>query len=324
MPGPAPAIVWRDGVHLRGTVVWCDARRARDVCFVSSAARIGRAGHGQLIATAATLAQLRAPGVASLPARYGRPLSLGTVVLELQPNGDGVGGAMLLATVDGRRVVYAGAVAPGGVGLGGPAVTPRADVLVLAARYGDRPAHGTPAAARAATVAWAQQVVHDRALPVLLVPTARAGLDVVAALAEAGLRCGAHRRVHDLARALAGAAELPTLHGVSGRGADALVWLTGDGAGRARAVGNRPHVVAMVSGGATDPETVALLGASHGIAWATSGFADELHAWIDATGAQEIYVLDAGAPALVAALGARARLLTPPTQLAMWPPHEGA
>lgn len=317
-------MVWRDGVHLRGTVVWCDAQRARDVCFVSAAPRIGRAGHGQLIATAPTLAQLRNPATGSLPARYGKPLALGTLQLELQPNGDGVGGAMLLADVAGRRVVYAGAVAPDAVGLGGAAAVPRADVVVLAARYGDRPAPTSPAAARAATVAWAQQVAHERALPVLLVPSVRAGLDAVAALTAAGLRCAAHRRVHDLARTLAsaGVADVPALHGVHARGADALVWSTGDGAGRARAVGRRAHQVALVSGGATSAETVALLGARHAIAWASSGFGDELQAWVAATGAHEVHVLDAGAPALVAALGARARLLTPPTQLAMWPAGE--
>ena len=32
-------VTWRDGVHLTGTPIWCDARRRRDVCFVSSASR---------------------------------------------------------------------------------------------------------------------------------------------------------------------------------------------------------------------------------------------------------------------------------------------
>ena len=58
---PQP-VTWRDGVHLTGTPIWCDARRRRDVCFVSSADRVGRAGHGQLIGTPLTLALLGAAG----------------------------------------------------------------------------------------------------------------------------------------------------------------------------------------------------------------------------------------------------------------------
>ena len=32
---PAP-VSWRDGIHITGTPLWCDALRTRDVCFLSS------------------------------------------------------------------------------------------------------------------------------------------------------------------------------------------------------------------------------------------------------------------------------------------------
>jgi hypothetical protein len=91
---PAPAtepVVWRDGVHVAGTPIWCDARRARDLCFVSAADRVGRAGHGQLIATAATLAQLGAAPGPHLAVPYRRPFTLGTLRLELMPSGHALG-----------------------------------------------------------------------------------------------------------------------------------------------------------------------------------------------------------------------------------------
>ena len=62
-------VTWRDGVHLTGTPIWCDARRRRDVCFVSSADRVGRTGHGQLIGTPITLALLGARATATSPCR---------------------------------------------------------------------------------------------------------------------------------------------------------------------------------------------------------------------------------------------------------------
>ena len=70
-------MTWRDGVHLTGTPIWCDARRRRDVCFVSSADRVGRAGHGQLIgdadhARAARRDAARSPRGAGAPAVHAR------------------------------------------------------------------------------------------------------------------------------------------------------------------------------------------------------------------------------------------------------------
>src|SRR5262245_47485879 len=104
-------VTWRDGVHLTGTPVWCDARRRRDVCFVSSADRVGRAGHGQLIATPLTLALLDARGGGHLGVPLHRRFTLGTLRLELLASGRGAGAAALhVDAASGPRVLYAGAI----------------------------------------------------------------------------------------------------------------------------------------------------------------------------------------------------------------------
>ena len=62
---PSP-VVWRSGVHVAGTVVWCDAQRARDLCFISHARFRARSrsgvAHGKVLATARTQALLEAAG----------------------------------------------------------------------------------------------------------------------------------------------------------------------------------------------------------------------------------------------------------------------
>ena len=91
-------VTWRDGVHLTGTSIWCDALRARDVCFVSRANAVTTARHGQLCATAETLALLdsgdrgRRPS-SVLPVPYARPFTLGTRRIELFRSGAGLGAA---------------------------------------------------------------------------------------------------------------------------------------------------------------------------------------------------------------------------------------
>src|SRR5262249_60854032 len=100
--------------------VWGRARRRRDVCFLSSADRVGRAGHGQLIGTAITLALLDAAGHGHLGVPLRQRFTLGTVRLELIPSGRGFGAAALHADIAGKAVLYAGAVRASPRGLGAP------------------------------------------------------------------------------------------------------------------------------------------------------------------------------------------------------------
>src|SRR5262252_5360605 len=95
---PTPPVTWRDGVHLTSTPIWCDARRRRDVCFVSSADRVGATGHGQLIATPTTLALIGKRGrsqTGHLAVPLHRPFTLGTLRLELIGSARGPGAAAL-------------------------------------------------------------------------------------------------------------------------------------------------------------------------------------------------------------------------------------
>ena len=95
-------VTWRDGVHLTGTPIWCDARRRRDICFVSSADRVGRTGHGQLIGSPTTLALLSAKGDGHLAVPLRQRFTLGTLRLELIPSGRGLGAAALHVDAVGR------------------------------------------------------------------------------------------------------------------------------------------------------------------------------------------------------------------------------
>jgi len=315
-------VTWRDGVHVDGTVLWCDARRARAVCFVSSADRLGRAGHGQLIGTRETLAQVRAVPAERLVVPYHRPFTLGTLRLELAPSGHALGAAMLSTDHAGRRILYAGPVAPAGGGLGGVATARPCDVLVVAARYGRRE-HAFPPAetAAAALSAWAQEVCASGAAAVVLVTSAAKGLDVAARLATDGVVCGGHRALHGAARALRVAgAGVPTLRGQAALAGRALLWLAADRRGLARAIGAVPSRRALASGLAREPAAVAELGVDAAFAWSNAADRDRLVAFIRATGAREVCLTDRCAEDVRAALGARAgaRVLAPPRQMALW------
>ena len=212
----SPPVSWRDGIHIHGTAIWCDALRARDVCFVSCAHAVPSSRHGQLVATAETLTLLgEAPGDTRLAVTYGRPFNLGAHRLELIRSGHGLGSAGLLVDVGGHRVLYAGAVNPRGGGLGGVADIRPCDTMVLAASYGAPDYRFPPLDTVIERVAaFAVDTTASRGTAVLLVSSPSKALDVASRLADAIPGCLAgsgsaghrsqlsffgHRRIYDAA-----------------------------------------------------------------------------------------------------------------------------
>lgn len=309
-PSFVASVTWREGVHLTGTPIWCDARRRRDVCFVSSAERVGRTGHGQLIASPLTLALLGTAGGGHLGVPLHRRFTLGTLRLELIASGHATGAAALHVDIAGRTVLYAGPVRTASAGDIGGAEVRTSDAVVVAAPFGE-PHHAFPplADAIAQTIEWSRaQLAADRR-PVLLVDDALAGVEIATQLRSEGVAVAAARPIRDLARRADSAIAAP------GKEPRAIVWLDSDHAGLRRAVGDRAFATARVSGtvvdGVQDTDAV--------FAWASAAGRDELLAWIEATSAREVFVTGACAEAIVATVGARARVLGPPHQMTLFP-----
>lgn len=146
----AASVSWRSGVHLAGTRLWCDAPRANDLCFVSSAAALPamRPVRGTLLCTELThrlICSLRGsrrgaeaaagPGEPVLLSPVGRPFNYGSLRIELFPSGQGPGAASLWARLpSGRQVVYAGSPRAESDARVEPMQVRPADTLVIAAR----------------------------------------------------------------------------------------------------------------------------------------------------------------------------------------------
>lgn len=372
-------MTWRDGVHLTGTPIWCDARRRRDVCFLSSADRVGRTGHGQLIGTAITLALADASGPGHLAVPLRQRFTLGTVRLELIPSGRGFGAAALHADVAGKTVLYAGTVRTSAGGVGDAAELRACDAVVVAAPYGE-PHHRFPplAGAIAAAIDWTRAQLAAGRRPVLVVDSVLDGLEVASrlaaeAIAIAGgraLREASHRiaelvpppqlidgevaigrsipRGTPLPRQLSRAEPSPGADPVApppsglaglaagsqtfprppfdatsgippiappGRDPRALIWLAADRAQLGKALGDRPAATALVSARAIEGAA----GCDTAFAWASAADRAQLLAWIEATGARDVFVTGTCADAIVAALGARARVIGPPHQMPLFP-----
>jgi putative mRNA 3-end processing factor len=319
------SVTWRDGVHLTGTPLWCDARRRRDVCFVSSADRVGKTGHGQLIASPLTLALLGAQGGGHLGVPLHRRFTLGTVRLELVASGRGPGAAALFVDIAGRTVLYAGAVRPTTAHLEGSEVR-ACDAVVVAAPYG-KPEHRFAPLASSIdeTLAWAHAELAADRRPVILVDTALDGLEVAMVCATAGLALAGGRPIREavqragalateaMVQASARAARDAELRGVTaappaeapalqiaspGKEPRAVIWLARDRGGLAKALGEQPHAIRD--------------------SWRNAADRAELLSWIEATSAREVFVTGTCAEAIASALGPRAKIVGPPTQMTLF------
>ncbi len=323
-------MVWRDGVHVAGTPIWCDARRARELCFVSRADRLAGSRHGQLIATSESFALMgrkRAGDDSELAVPPGHPFSLGTLRLELFKSGSAHGAAALAVDTGERRVVYAGAIHPRGGGLGGAAEQRACDVLVVSAHHGT-PLYSLPPLedATGQLAAECRRAREAGGAAVLLVPGWLEGLDVAHALERAGVgEVVAHRSIHHAAQRLRAAGQVAIAvrrAAASPRGGQVLLWPLVRRAGlpvSGLPAGSR---VLLVSGDAVDPAAVARARAGAGVAWSTEADHPTLCRYIDETRARAVYLLGRHADLLAAELdrpGRSARPLAAPQQMSLFP-----
>jgi putative mRNA 3-end processing factor len=299
------SVTWRDGVHLTGTPIWCDARRRRDVCFVSSADRVGRTGHGQLIGSPLTLALLGATGGGHLAVPLHRRFTLGTLRLELIDPARGPGASALFVDGAGQTFLYAGAIRAG-------AEVRACDALVVGAPYGKRE-HAFPPLAQTIerVLAWAKRELAGGRRPVLLVDTALDGLEVAMHLAAAGIPLAGARPIREAAqRAGQLATSLHLAGGVlpiaaPGKEPRAIVWPARDRTAAVNAAKGAPHALATLGAGGDFP-------------WVAAAGRTDLLAWIESANAREVYVTGACADDIASALGPRARVIGPPHQMTLF------
>jgi len=297
------AIEYRAGVHVRGTVLWCDARHAREVCFLSGV-RLGAAAarrHRQVVTTAATARLLGRADTDVLPAPFGRPFHLGRLRLELFPSGAAPGAASLLCEEGGRRVVYAGALAARKLRTAEAMDVRRADIVVLHAEH--EPGH--TAGALEPLIDW----IAAEETPVVLGALGGELEELAAELGARGLALRGHPALVAAVRAYRKlGADLRPIAARGGKGA--ILW---------------PISVALPDGLATVGRRARVGSAAvpHDVSFAWSVLADSaaLRAYLAATGAREVYLVGPAAESTaldLRASGLDARALGPPRQLSLF------
>ncbi len=326
---PAPAAVsWRDGIHLTGTSIWCDAKRSRDICFVSTATALPHARHGQLIATPQTLQLLDKPNeqaASKLAVPFGQPFTLGTQRIELFASGHAYGAASLLVRSGESSVIYAGAVAPRSKGLGGAMDQRSADVLVVSAAYGQSHfVFEDQDVLSQQIVKRCHQITEEGGVSVLLVDGIGKALDTTKLFEGTELALSTHRSFHELSTvANKAGASLPMAKRWNSKGTEGRVVLWPLDKCKKLALDELPKKsrVLLVSGRALDAESVAAAAANEGYAWSNQADHPALVQYIKDSGAKSVFLthsVDRGASLIEALPGIAVQAIGPPEQLMLF------
>lgn len=198
---------YHDGLHLKDSVLWFDAPKPQQLCFVSHANVDGALDHQKILTTELTHELLqglsrmhgrgrRAHEPQALVTPYRRPFSLGQLSLELFPSGFVLGSASLLVEVNGVTIVYAGEINPRKSELVERLEARRCEVLVLSSRFSLR-RFVFPPFERVAQgiVSFAQKALERKSTPVFFCQPLGEAQEVAHLLLRQGLPVRAHRQI---------------------------------------------------------------------------------------------------------------------------------
>ncbi len=287
------------------------------MCFASRADAIPNARHGQLIASAETLALLSRPGdrpVAALTPPYGRPFTLGPHRLELFRSGSALGAAQLAVDVGGHRIVYAGAVHPK------TAEVRPCDTLIIDAEYG-HPHYAFPDPAEVAkeVAAFCADVTQSGGVAVLLFRRTCKVFDLMRAVAGPHL---GHRSLVEPVRRVSSLTGLPPLRRATARPTPGHVlhWPVTARAALSGLTLPANSRIALVSGRALDPDFVRAIAADVAFPWSDRMGHEPLLGYVRASGAHRVFAVGRGAAALLQELPGTcdAKELAPPQQMALF------
>jgi len=189
---------WR-GIHIKDSVVWMDAPRKVNLCFMSHAHRCTGIEHGKVLSTEATAALCKSRGLDAnfLLSPFNRPFSLGDLDLELHPAGHMPGSAQLIV----KSSTQGDLLYTGHFDLRPHRTTERANihqtqVLIMDSGWAHPQIEDeTLEKVQRSILTWTKRTLRQAYTPVLLVESLGYAQEIVAFLLDEGLSIKAHKSI---------------------------------------------------------------------------------------------------------------------------------
>lgn len=191
------------GIHLTNSILWCDAERKRDLCFLSHAHFNFIGKNRRILATDKTVKILtrKSGKIDALTSPYKRPFTLGPLRLEMHPAGHVLGSAQLLIERKDRRLVFAPDVCMRRSATVEKAAPVSCDTLVVTPTYGD-PMYRFPDRADVfkQIQSFVDNALSDGATPVLIANPIGTAQELMRLLGDEGYRLRVHGSIYDVAK----------------------------------------------------------------------------------------------------------------------------
>jgi len=317
-------VEYLEGLHLTRSILWLDAPRLAELCFVSNALLHPVGPHRRLLLSERTAALL-GPGTGARPhmlvTPFYRNFVVGELQLQLAPSGHMPGASQLRIGRGRQQLVYTGDFNPR------PSLCAerihfwQAPRLVLKAHYG-LAGDVFPAVEReqARALAWTEKVLAGGATAVWLYLHPPTALELHQLLGRAGYTPLLHRSLLPLADAYVRAGIRLASYRRSSHRARVIIWPW-----RLRlssALSRRGRLqMALASGEVLRPDSRRRLGVEHGFCLSTRADRNDLLAMVERVGARKVYLTGRGAEEVahwLGKLGLRASVLAPPRQLQLF------
>lgn len=313
---------YQKGIHIRGTNLWLDSPRSRELCFISHAHLDHVRRHKTILASRATslLSQHRVGKCNVIELGYDHWMSLDALRLKLLPAGHILGSSQILIEKDGLRLLYSGDFRLRPALTVEPPQIEQADILIMESTYG-RPHYQFPS----------RQVVVDQLLtalssalstnlqPVILAYTLGKSQEMIRILTQAEFRVAVTGDIYPLCQLYNQlGVKLGPYEAFDGRLPPDTVLVASPYRRKARAVRSLPRKqLFYVSGWAIDPSARYRFGVDEVFPISDHADYDELLEYVEYVKPRTIY-LTHGFPEFITFLrekGIEAHPLVPPIQM---------
>ena len=196
-------IEYDDGIHIKGSDLWLDAKKKTDFCFISHAHADHAVKHDAILSTRET--------ARFFAHRYGQAkfhtLEYNSVnrirgaKIQLFPSGHILGGAQILVEIGGVRIVYTGDFKLRKSWTAKKAEVKRCDVLIMESTFG-RPQYlfPGPKEIQARMVRFVEEARANREQPVFLAYSLGKAQEAMTILSHWGYKLSVHSSIYDICK----------------------------------------------------------------------------------------------------------------------------
>jgi len=196
-------IEYHNGIHIKGTRLWLDARRKTEFSFVSHAHVDHAVRHKEILSTKETarLYEHRLGKAKFNILEYNRPKRLEGVKVELFPSGHILGGAQILIQKDGVRIVYTGDFKLRGSLTTEKAEIKKCDLLILESTFG-LPQYVFPPVkeVHARMAEFVEEAQRRGEIPIFLAYSLGKAQEAMKILSNRGYKLSVHGTINDIAK----------------------------------------------------------------------------------------------------------------------------